>query len=359
MSLPDVEATMDVLIVGAGSIGQKEIGELQHHPLIRLIGVVDTDTNRRTAVSGAVPTTYATLSEALTEMSPDLVRIATPPHTHSELALAALEAQSDVYLEKIMALNSTEAQKIVTTAETVGQSVYVRRNAIYTPVYQRAWNRLDRLGEIRHVHWIEPVGEYSEWSQHKQAWLRELPGGIISEHLPHALYTVRWYLGDEPSVVDVCYEGDELHVSLATDSKRARISYVSPADVPMLLDITGSKGTIRVDHSSMRIVEPRGFEAASNVERRTARANLHDLVGSVTNVARLTHHFLRRELNLYPDPFYSQSDNYRQFTDIANGGDTGGHFRIDGHEGVKNVELFETIWERATHQEKSASELVP
>ncbi|WP_265112391.1 Gfo/Idh/MocA family oxidoreductase [Halosolutus halophilus] len=338
---------MDVLIAGAGSIGRKEVSELCEHPNVRIIGIIDVNRTQRTAVSSEVPNTYADLTDALAETNPELVRIATPPQTHYELAMTALEGGSDVYLEKIMTLDSERAREIVETANRLDRSVFVRRNAIYTPVYQRAWAQLKNIGELRHVHWIESVGQYSEWSHSKREWLRNLPGGIISEHLPHALYIVRWFLQAEPVVEDVVYEGTELHVSLAAGQKSARISYVTPTDIPTILDIVGSRGTIRVDHSTMRIHEPRGFEDSSSVEWRTAKANLHDLFGSVKNALRLSQHYVRRELQWKPDPFYSQSDNYRQFSDIANGGETGGDFRIDGEEGVRNVELFEAIWDQA------------
>ena len=342
-----VPSTMDVLIVGAGSIGQKEILELRDHPAVRIIGVVDEDETQLAAVSSTVPKTYNELPEALGDTNPDLVRIATPPQTHHELAMIALEADCDVYIEKIMTLDSGRAREIIETAEEYGKSVYVRRNGFYTPVYYKAWNEVDRLGEPRYVHWIEPVGEYSDWNRSKRAWLRDLPGGIVSEHLPHALYTVRWILQAEPAVEDVFYDSEELHVSLTAGDKRARISYIRPSDYPMILDVVGSKGTIRIDHSTMRIHKPRGFESARSVEWRTARANVHDLFGSVKNLLRLSQQYVRRELNLAADPFYSQSDNYRQFTDIANDGEPSGGFRIDGEEGLRNVRLFEEIWDRA------------
>ena len=347
MTLPDVAITMDVLIVGVGSIGQKEVSELESHPIVNVVGVVDINAARRSVVSQFVSDTYDDLSEGIAETNPDLVRIATPPRTHYDLAKIALKAGSDVYLEKIMTVEATKARDLVDTADELGRSIYLRRNAIYTPVYRRAWNKMDDVGDLRYLHWIEPVGEYSDWNKSKQEWLRDLPGGIISEHLPHALYTVRWFLQAEPNVDDVQYEGDELYVSLRAGDKSARISYVAPSDVPMVLDIVGSKGTFRVDHSSMRIHEPRGFEDSTSVERRTVKANAYDLLGCLQNGLRLSQHYVRRELGLYPNPFYSKSDNYRQFTDIATGGDTGEEFRIDGDEGVRNVELFERIWEAA------------
>ena len=345
--LLDEGSWMDVLIVGAGSIGQKEASELRNHPDVQVVGVVDPNETRLAAVSPTVTETYGELTEALAKTDPDLVRIATPPQTHFELAMIALEADCDVYIEKIMTLDSGRAREIVETAKEYSKSVYVRRNGFYTPVYHRAWDEIDSIGERRYVHWIEPVGEYTEWNRSKQTWLKDLPGGIVSEHLPHALYMIRWFLQAEPAVEDVLYDSDELHVSLTAGEKRARISYILPSDFSTILDVVGSSGTIRIDHSTMRIHDPRGFENARSVEWRTARANVHDLFGSMKNLFWLSQKYIRRELGLAPDPFYSKSDNYRQFTDIANDGEPSGDFRIDGEEGLRNVQLFEEIWDRA------------
>src|SRR6187549_3636214 len=46
----------------------------------------------------------------------DLVSIVTPPSTHMEIALAALEERKAVLCEKPMALNATEARQMVEKA---------------------------------------------------------------------------------------------------------------------------------------------------------------------------------------------------------------------------------------------------
>jgi predicted dehydrogenase len=335
---------MDVLIVGAGHIGQKEVRELSSHPVISIIGIVDSDLSRANRLAGDGLEVYNSLGEALGQTDPDLVRIATPPRTHFELAKMALKSDSDVYIEKIMTVYAENAWELVDLAETHDQSIYVRRNAIYTPVYQRTWDRLDEIGDVRRVVWTEPTGEYNEWTKSKAEWLEELPGGIISEHLPHALYLVRWYLGEEPDVVEVIYEDKELHVLLATKEKQASISYTKPSESPMLLQITGERDVMEINHSTMRIHQPRGFEQYDSVVKRTVAANLHEFYGNLENVLYLASHYLHRELNLGSGTDYQKTDHYRQFSDIAAGGNDESRFQMDGREGARNVELFETIW---------------
>ncbi|MFA5125793.1 MAG: Gfo/Idh/MocA family oxidoreductase [archaeon] len=339
------KSKLKVLIVGGGSIGSKEVKVLRNHPLIKVVGLVEINKEKRESLSKYVPKTYSNLIFALKDSNPDLVRIATPPKTHKELALLSLNSGKDVYIEKIMTLNSDDAREIVKLAKKLKKNVYVRRNAIYSAVYHEAYGRLKEIGEIRHIHWIEPRETYSAWSQYKQKWLRKLPGRIISEHIPHALYTVRWFLGGEPEVENVVYTEKELQVFLRCGKKTAQISYQEPSDNPMLMYIFGSKGVLEINHSSYRIFKPIGFEDSSTLEMRTLKANIYDICGAIYNLFRLVGHFFVRELHLNEQSVYSKSDNYRQFTDIARG-KVFMNFKIDGEEGLNNVILFEKIWKK-------------
>jgi predicted dehydrogenase len=337
---------MDVCVVGLGNIGRKEVRELHDDATCRLVGAVDPVAPRRRVVSEFVDETYRTLADALEATNPDLVRIATPPRTHHDLGKRALEAGTDVYIEKIMTTTVAEARDLMARADERDCRIFVRRNAIYTPVYRRAWNALDRIGRVREVQWIEPTGRYSDWDPSKAEWLRELPGGIVSEHLPHALYVVRWVLAAEPTVVDVRTFDSGVTILLQTDDQTATITYTEPTDLPMLFRIVGSDGVLDVNHSSFRISQPRGFERFS-IEGRTIRANVADLLGCLKNILRLSNHAIRREFDLNPDSEYTKSDNYRQFRDVLTGAYSTRAFRIDGEEGLRNVELFERIWEMA------------
>lgn len=334
---------MDVLFVGVGSIGQKEIRELRDESSIRLVGAVEPVAARRNSVAGSVPETFHTVEEALEAVTPDLVRVTTPPQTHHEISLQAIQAGADVYVEKIMTTTAAEARDLVECAAENGSRIFVRRNAIYTPVYRRAWNALDSIGTVRDVHWVEPTGRYTDWSESKATWLQELPGGIVSEHLPHALYVVRWFMTDEPTVTAV--ETGDLGVTVALRGRdqTATITFTEPADLPMLFRVVGSDGVLDVNHSSFRIHRPRGFERYG-VEGRTVLANAADLLGSLQNIVRLSELAVRRALGTDPGKRYSRSDIYRQFMDIVTGAYESRPFRIDGEEGLRNVELFEQIW---------------
>lgn len=346
--------TVNVALVGLGNIGRKEIRELQSHPDFTVRAVCDRLEDRRRAIETRfdVPA-FETLEETLAAVDVNLVRITTEPQTHHELAIEALEAGIDVYLEKIMTPTVAEAEDIVETAREHGQQTYVRRNAIYTPVYLRTKARLSEIGEVRRVEWVEPVDSYDSYDSYKQQWLRDLPGGAISEHLPHALYLIRWFLDAEPTVVNATSTEQELYVDLKAGGKRAAISYVPPCDTPMLLTIVGTEGTLIVDHDTMRIARPKRHTADS-IKERVVRSNLYDLrqwAGHVTSLgARYSSQALWKLLGSRRGWADQHTDHYRQFDDIVHGSE----FDISGMDGLKNVRLFESIWETAAGTETAA-----
>jgi oxidoreductase len=92
----------------------------------------------------------------------DLVVVCTPPDSHAEVAIAALNAGADVVVEKPMATTVRDAQCMARAAERSGRSLHV----CYTSRYRRDVAALidltatGRLGEVREVsaRWLRRNG---------------------------------------------------------------------------------------------------------------------------------------------------------------------------------------------------------
>jgi len=335
-------------IVGAGYIGQKEASELQRHPDYSLRWVCDTNIRKSRQLGNQMEVPFfSSFEEAFSTVNVDLVRVATQPQTHYEVAMDALKHGADVYIEKIMTLDATQAEEIVATAEEVDAEVYVRRNAIYTPVFLRAFERRKEIGDVIRVNFTEPIEDYSKHPSDKQEWLRSLPGGIISEHLPHALYLVRWFLGTEPDVASVNYTEESLSVSLSGEVQDGSITYMPSGDGPQLLTVIGTDGVLTVDHGSMRVKRIRRWKS-SDPKTRTALNTAYDTYDLTRHTVALAKRFIRTRVTdsvMRDDALWrdARTDHYRQYDDIANGGE----FDISGEEGLRNVCLFESIWKEA------------
>lgn len=68
---------------------------------------------------------FADYREALATLKPDVVSINTWPDTHADFALRALESGAHVFIEKPLADNATDAQRVVDTARRLGRKLAV------------------------------------------------------------------------------------------------------------------------------------------------------------------------------------------------------------------------------------------
>jgi scyllo-inositol 2-dehydrogenase (NADP+) len=116
-------------------VGYGLAGRAFHCPLIRrqpglaLAGVVARDaTVRAEAVADWGVKGYATLDEALADDDLQLVVIATPHDSHADLTIRALAAGKDVVVDKVMALSTDEADRMIAARDQSGRKLSVFHN---------------------------------------------------------------------------------------------------------------------------------------------------------------------------------------------------------------------------------------
>ena len=117
---PDSDS-LGVVVIGTG------FGCITHVRALRAAGFRvmaligrDLDRTRERARQFDVPLALASIDDALALDGVDAVTIATPPHTHAELALGAIAAGKHVICEKPFARDATEARLVLDAAEAAG-----------------------------------------------------------------------------------------------------------------------------------------------------------------------------------------------------------------------------------------------
>jgi predicted dehydrogenase len=80
----------------------------------------------------------------------DVVTIATPDHWHARMAIDAMEAGKDVYMEKPMTRTIAEAIAVVDTAQTTNRVVTVGVQSMADPTWLAAYDYI-KSGNIGHV----------------------------------------------------------------------------------------------------------------------------------------------------------------------------------------------------------------
>jgi predicted dehydrogenase/nucleoside-diphosphate-sugar epimerase len=121
------------------------IRALQTLPHIRIVGIADTSFERARAVARrfAIPGVFTSLF-AMRSAQPDVVHVLTPPASHVQLAIEALEMGCDVLVEKPMATSREECDEMIDAARRTGRTLSVNHSAKEDPIVVEALEQLRR-----------------------------------------------------------------------------------------------------------------------------------------------------------------------------------------------------------------------
>ncbi|MGB7442596.1 MAG: Gfo/Idh/MocA family oxidoreductase [Coleofasciculaceae cyanobacterium] len=141
-----------VIVVGAGNWGKNLVRNFYN--LGRLAGVAEVNLELRQEASATYPdiATYSSYQEALqTEVL--AIVLATPAPMHYQMAMAALAAGKDVFVEKPMALRTEEAQHLTEYADKHGRILMVGHLLLYQSAIAWMGDYLasGKAGEVLHV----------------------------------------------------------------------------------------------------------------------------------------------------------------------------------------------------------------
>jgi len=140
------------------------------------------------------------VNELLMSHRPDVVHICTPPSTHAELTIKALESGCHVILEKPMATTNAEAMKIVHARDASDKQVCLMHNHMFDPPIRKARaviqnGDIGRLiyGEARYF--LSKDKKKRENMIDQNHWAYKLASGIAGEYLPHPIYLLHSFFG--------------------------------------------------------------------------------------------------------------------------------------------------------------------
>src|SRR5262249_39916491 len=125
-----IRAMIPTVVVGHGLAGRAfHCPLIQRQSELQLYGVVARDPSVRAeaeALRGVRG--FAELQGALDDPQVRLIVIATPHDTHADLAVRALEAGKDCVVDKVMALSTAEADRMIAARDASGRMLSVFHN---------------------------------------------------------------------------------------------------------------------------------------------------------------------------------------------------------------------------------------
>lgn len=144
---------MKVGVIGAGNWGRNLVRNFSEMGI--LAGVADAiSQNCQNALNvQSNLTTYESHTEMLADAF-DAVAIATPAHTHYAIAKEAMEAGCDVFIEKPMTLDPSEAEALVKLGKEMDKVVMVGHLLLYQPAIAYLKKALEDgdIGQVYTLH---------------------------------------------------------------------------------------------------------------------------------------------------------------------------------------------------------------
>jgi len=144
-------------LIGCGGMGRANLGNCARQPDVVVTAACDVyDARLEATVEQYKPTCkgYVDFREMLQQPDLDAVIIATPPHWHCLLAIAACEAGKDIYLQKPMTLHLGESFAIRNAVKKhniisqIGTQIHASENYRRVVEYVRSGN-LGPIGVVR------------------------------------------------------------------------------------------------------------------------------------------------------------------------------------------------------------------
>ncbi|MCW5952180.1 MAG: Gfo/Idh/MocA family oxidoreductase [Propionibacteriaceae bacterium] len=189
--------TLQVGLIGFGNRSMLG-GLVDAHPQARVSAIYDPDPAALKRAGAAHP--GAELAASLDDLLSgpvDAVMVLSPDHTHADIAVAALSRGIPVFCEKPLAINATDADRVLQAAVDHRARLYVGHNMRHFPMV-RTMRRLIRdgaIGEVKAIwcrHFVGNGGDYYFKDWHAD---RRNTTGLLLQKGAHDLDVIHWLAG--------------------------------------------------------------------------------------------------------------------------------------------------------------------
>ena len=194
-------------IVGCGHIGKRHAEMISRNSNAELVALIDIKPKDKLNIAEYDIPFYNSLESFLkSDISTDVVTIATPNGLHASQAIKALEAKNHVVIEKPLALSKADAEAVIFKALNVSKQIFAVMQNRYSPpsIWIKDLIKNNLLGDIFSVHinsfWNRDERYYTADSWHGN---KELDGGTLFTQFSHFIDIMYWLFGDITNIKSV------------------------------------------------------------------------------------------------------------------------------------------------------------
>ncbi len=200
------EKVIGIGIVGAGFARTTQIPGFRNCEGAQIVAIASRHRERAESVAREFGIEYVAdnWTELVDRHDVDLVSVVTPPATHMEITLAALDRGKSVVCEKPMAMNAGEARRMADRADEAGVLAVIdhelrflnSRHTMHAMLLNGA------IGKVHHSNYLFRSDNRAALDRTWDWWSDEtMGGGTLGAIGSHAIDSFRWMLGAEVSQV--------------------------------------------------------------------------------------------------------------------------------------------------------------
>ncbi|HEX3018115.1 MAG TPA: Gfo/Idh/MocA family oxidoreductase [Caproicibacter sp.] len=321
-------------LIGCGRISKNHIAAaIANKDIMKLVAVCDPVAERAEKKAadyfdamGEKPAIYADYHQMLKEMEIDCCAIATESGYHAKIALDCIRSGKNTLVEKPMALNTADAELMISEAKKNGVTLGVcHQNRFNAPV-QQLHKALDdgRFGKLvsgsARILWNRTM-PYYEQAPWRGTWAQD--GGTLMNQCIHGIDLLQWNLGGEPDTI-MAMTGNYLRDIEAEDFGAILIRFkngaigmvegtacIYPKNLEETLSISGETGTAVIGGLAVNRVETWNFSAPAEQDAEVAKlagTDPKDVYGSGHNA--LYRNFITA-VDTHTDPLVSGTEGIK------------------------------------------------
>ncbi|WP_349315337.1 Gfo/Idh/MocA family oxidoreductase [Chitinophaga sp. MM2321] len=218
-------------VIGCGHIGKRHAEMISRNPEAELVALIDAKPKQELKLDGYNTPFFNSLEEFFAAgIDVDVINIATPNGFHATHALKSLEQKKHVVIEKPMALNKQDAEKVIYKALNVHKHVFAVMQNRYSPpsVWIKEMIGSGRLGKIYMVqlncYWNRDDRYYKPESWHGK---KDLDGGTLYTQFSHFIDIMYWLFGDIENINSRLNSFNHSHLTDFEDSGFVNFDFVN------------------------------------------------------------------------------------------------------------------------------------
>ena len=192
-----------VAIIGAGAISREHIAAFKRIQNVEVSLVVSRDPARARDVANIAGAAWSTKLENAFSPGIDAVDICQRNPLHASLTIAAAQHGKHILVEKPVALNLEDFDRMVAATRENKVSLMVGQTLRFQPVHREFKKALSegKIGQLRVLHSSRYAGYL--WPGSWRAWQMDenISGGHLRHNGAHPLDFAIWFFGEKPARV--------------------------------------------------------------------------------------------------------------------------------------------------------------